>query len=205
MDKTLTKIKDLEYNELVVLVVLHNDKSLLEIVKDDLKPSVNALITIAKNNELSIETKNVLRSFFDEIILTDSTVLKAYEGYLNHFNTSPNELIKSLREPEPVIEGKVIAPKEVVAEKKKPNRKLPRRIGKEAIEKTIKENGGKSTQVQRAMLRINDLKNLYVKLQARGIKEMYAGDGSVLTENECRAISSGISILEQKVKDILNK
>ena len=46
---------------------------------------------------------------------------------------------------------------------------------------------------------------MYVKLQARGIKEMSVEDGSVLTDDECRAISSGITILEQKVANILKK
>jgi hypothetical protein len=99
----------------------------------------------------------------------------------------------------------VSTPKKVDKAKNKPNRKLPRRIGKEAIEKMIAENGGKTSQLHRVMLRINDLKNMYVKLQARGIKEMHLEDGSVLSDDECRAISSGITILEQKVASILKK
>lgn len=49
------------------------------------------------------------------------------------------------------------------------------------------------------------MKNIYVKLQSRGIKELHTGDGSTLTDDECRTISSAITILEQKVSDILKK
>ena len=52
---------------------------------------------------------------------------------------------------------------------------------------------------------INELSNMYVKLQARGIKEMSVEDGSVLTDDECRVITSAITILEQKVSPILKK
>ena len=231
MSKTLTKIKDVEYNELVVLLLLYNNKKLWDIFKDQLKLSIHALITIAKNNGLSYETKEVLESFFNDIILTHSSVLEDYENYLSVYKqkgldkfvsskVKNEESVTPVTPSEPVVkevktektaeiieETKVATstPKEVDTAKKKPKRKLPRRIGKEAIEKMIAENGGKSTQLHRVMLRINDLKNMYVKLQARGIKEMHVEDGSVLSDDECRTITSAITILEQKVSGILKK
>jgi hypothetical protein len=235
MSKTLTKIKDVEYNEMVVLLLLYNNKQFWEIFKDSFKLSINTLITIAKNNGLSYETKETLETFFNDIVLTHSSVLEDYEKYLAVYQkkglekfisseVKTEESVNAVTPSEPVvkeveteksadiIEGNkesvnlaVSTPKKVDKAKNKPNRKLPRRIGKEAIEKMIAENGGKTSQLHRVMLRINDLKNMYVKLQARGIKEMHLEDGSVLSDDECRAISSGITILEQKVASILKK
>lgn len=228
MSKTLEKIKDVEYNELVVLLLLYNNKRLWDIFKDQLKLSIHALITIAKNNGLSYETKEILHCFFNDIILTHASVLEDYENYLAVYKqkgldkfvsstVKTEDSVTAVTPSEPVVKEEKIektaelnedikpVAKEVDKAKKKPNRKLPRRIGKEAIEQMIAENGGKSTQLHRVMLRINDLKNLYVKLQARGIKEMHVEDGSVLTDDECRVITSAITILEQKVSPILKK
>ena len=235
MQNTLKKIKDAEYNELIVLLLLYNNKKLWDIFKDQLKLSIHALITIAKNNGLSLETKEILRTFFEDIILTHQSVLDDYENYLSVYkqkgldkfvssefktedNVTPATISESVvkesknektadsnEDIKPVTKVATSTPKEVDTAKKKPKRKLPRRIGKEAIEKMIAENGGKSTQLHRVMLRINDLKNMYVKLQARGIKEMHVEDGSVLSDDECRTITSAITILEQKVSGILKK
>lgn len=231
MSKTLSKIKDVEYNEMVVLLLLYNNKQFWEIFKDSFKLSINALITIAKNNGLSYETKETLETFFNDIILTHSSVLEDYENFLavykkkglekfvatevkteeNVTPTTPSEPVSNeikSEKPAEIVEESNLAvstPKKVDTAKKKPNRKLPRRIGKEAIDKMIAENGGQSKQIHRMMKRVNDLKNMYVKLQARGIKELSVEDGSVLSDDDCRTINSAITILEQKVSDILKR
>lgn len=235
MSKTLEKIKDVEYNELVVLLLLYNNKRLWDIFKDQLKLSIHALITIAKNNGLSYETKEILHCFFNDIILTHASVLEDYENYLAVYKAkglekfistevktedsvtpvTPSEPVVNEVKTEktadsnegikPVTKMVTSTPKKVDTAKKKPNRKLPRRIGKEAIDKMIAENGGQSKQIHRMMKRVNDLKNMYVKLQARGIKELSVEDGSVLSDDDCRTINSAITILEQKVSDIIKR
>ena len=231
MSKTLTKIKDVEYNELVVLLLLYNNKKLWDIFKDQLKLSIHALITIAKNNGLSYETKEVLESFFNDIILTHSSVLEDYENYLSVYKqkgldkfvsskvkneesvtpVTPSEPVvkevKTEKTAEIVEETKVATstPKEVDKAKNKPTRKLPKRMGKEAIDKMIEENGGQVSPIHRMMKRLNDLKNIYSKLNSRGIKELSKEDGSVLNDDDCRTINSAITILEQKVSTILKK
>lgn len=224
----LQKIKDVEYNELITLVLLYKEKKLWALFKDEFGIPFPMLLTICKNNGMSKKAQETLRAFFDEVVLTESTILPKYENLLKTFDdkelekfekteVKTAEIVTPVTTSEPVIKevkpektAEIVAEKKKVeesakADKKKPNRKLPRRIGKEAIEKAIKDNGGKSTQLQRLMLRLNDLKNIYVKLNNRGIKEMHVNDGSILSDYECRTINSAITILEQKVDDILKK
>jgi hypothetical protein len=80
---------------------------------------------------------------------------------------------------------------------------LPRRYGKEKIVQDIKDQGGVATSVQRAMLKVNDLKNIYVNLSNRGIKAMIGGDETILSDTDCRTITSAITILERKLDEIL--
>lgn len=227
----LEKIKDVEYHELLTLVLLHKETKLWDIFKDEFKFGYPMLVTIAKNNGLSNDAQDVLRSIFDEIICTNKDYLVKYEFLLTNFDeaeelkqaeiarknaaiatpetTSPSEsyIGKPEKTAESVAESKVAisTPKIEVIAKKKPNRKLPRRMGKETIEKKIKERGGQALPLERLMLRLNDLKNMYSKLNARGIKAMHHPDESIIDDDDCRVINAAITILEQKVKPILNK
>ena len=227
MSKTLEKIKDVEYNELVVLLLLYNNKRLWDIFKDQLKLSIHALITIAKNNGLSYETKEILHCFFNDIILTHASVLEDYENYLAVYKqkgldkfvsstVKTEDSVTAVTPSEPVVKEEKIektaelnedikpVAKEVDKAKKKPNRKLPRRIGKEAIEQMIAENGGKSTQLHRVMLATNELKNLYVRLNTRLIKEM-CSDENKISDEEYNSIRASISMFKNKIEPIIKK
>ena len=92
----------------------------------------------------------------------------------------------------------------VLKGKKEKKRSLPRRYGKEKILKDIKEQGGKATPLQNAMLRTNDLKNIYANLAARGIKDMLGGT-NMLSDADCRDITSAITIVERKLEEILKR
>ena len=54
------------------------------------------------------------------------------------------------------------------------------------------------------MLKVNDLKNIYVNLSARGIKDMVGGT-TLLSDEDCRKIVSVITIAERQLSDILKK
>ena len=92
-----------------------------------------------------------------------------------------------------IIEDKVSEKKESL---------VPRRYGKEKITKDIEAQGGKSTPVQRAMLKVNDLKNIYVNLSTRGIKDMIANTDS-LSDEDCRKIVSAITTFERQMAEIV--
>lgn len=210
MGKTLSKIKDVEYNELVTLVLLYKEKRLWNIFKDELKLPINTLITLAKNNGLSSSSKDTLTSIFEEVISIDSTILSKYETLLKNSAELENDVTDSEPTNNEVVVEKTadivadIKPVETKPEKKKVNRKLPRRMGKEAIEKMIAESGGKSNQVQRAILVTNELKNLYVRLNSKLIKELF-GVENTMTDEEYNSIRATITIIKNKIEPILKK
>jgi len=81
--------------------------------------------------------------------------------------------------------------------------KLPKHYGKQQILKDIEENGSK-TELDRAMLALNDLRNIYAKLKARGIKDKKLGTKN-LNRDACRDIIATVRIVENKLSNILNK
>ena len=95
----------------------------------------------------------------------------------------------------PVVKAKSTTKKEV---------ELPRRYGLRAIEEDIKKQGGKPTSVQRASISVNLLKNAYVNLSNRLIKDMLR-DEKILTDEDYRAITSTVNLLLNKLDPILKK
>jgi hypothetical protein len=81
---------------------------------------------------------------------------------------------------------------------------LSKWYGKKRIGKEIAEQGGKATPTQRAMLEINDLKNIYSNLLARGIKDLETGS-NLLTDADCRKIASVVKLAKQQLAEILKK
>ncbi len=86
----------------------------------------------------------------------------------------------------------------------KAEKKLPRRYGKAYIEKDIKNQDGKATNAQLTALAVNELKNIYVNLNARLINDMLT-DTPKLTEEDYREIRSAVTIVKNKLKDVLKK
>lgn len=89
-----------------------------------------------------------------------------------------------------------------ISEKTKKN-KLPKHYGKKRILEDIKNNNS-TTELDRAMLALNTLRNITAKLRARGIKDKMKG-ANVLTDSDCRDIVAVVRIVENKVSNILNK
>jgi hypothetical protein len=85
----------------------------------------------------------------------------------------------------------------------KKEKKLPKHYGKKRILEDIKNSNSKS-ELDRAMLALNDMRNIYAKLKARGIKDKMNGTHN-LTKNDCRDIIATVRIMKNKVAHILNK
>lgn len=192
MSLKLVKLKEVEYNETLTIALIEKDPQLNSIFGGELKLSFEMLITLSKEDKLSIETKELIRSIFDDVILTQSDLINRYlflakaDGI--ELAETPTEIL------EPIVE-------EVKIKKEKA---LPRRYGKTEILKDIQEQGTKATPLQTAMLRVNDLKNYYVTLSNRGISDMLGGT-TLLSDEDCRDITSSIAILENKLKKILKR
>ena len=210
MAKEVQKLADLEYNELITIGVIEGDEDLLSIFTDEVKIPFNLLKTTSKEGVLGDKTKNLIRGLFDGVILMKKELINRYLQLANeegieiainpiknaesHADTTP--LASEVTEP--VIEKSA----EYKAPKK--DKEIPRRYGKEKVLKDIEKQGGKATPLQNTMIRINDLKNMYVNLNARAIKDMFS-DSKLLSDTDCRDISSAIKIAEQRLESILKR
>ncbi len=217
MATKLVKLKDLEYSEVLVIALIFKDTQLRNIFASELKLSQDLLITCSKEDRLSETTKSTLRSIFDDVILTQSELIGLYQTLahgsgITLSEVKTEEIEKPVEPTAPVVsEVKTKKTAESSAVKVKPvkekkEKELPRRYGKEKILKDIDLQGGKATPLQNAMLRVNDLKNIWVNLSARGIKDM-CGESEVklLSDADCRDITSAIKIIEMKLETILKR
>lgn len=205
MSFTFEKVAELEYNELVSLYLIETDELLKEIFVDKVKTPFNLLYKFIKDGGemMSTETKEVIFELFDKIISTRENLAERYQHLQK--NDYINQVLekKNIVEPDVVVvEPKVsVEPKPIKAKKEK---SIPRRYGKDKILKDIKEQGTPATSLQRAMIDLNDVRNLYVKLSDRAIKDMFGGTEN-FTEEDCRKITAVVKTFKQQVESIINK
>lgn len=211
MANVIEKVANLEFNPLFTLGVIEKDADLTEILFSEIKLPFSVLYKLERENMLSDSLKELLFEIFEGIILTKSSFVDKYLKLANESGVQIKEVVAlELPKVEEVIEepisvvSEVVEPIKVTVTKLKKEKTLPRRYGKESITKDIQEQGGIATPVQRAMLKVNDLKNIYVNLSARGIKDMLGGT-ELLSDEDCRKIVSVITIAERQLADILKK
>lgn len=204
----IKKLAELEYNELITIAVIENDEDLTSIFKEDIALSFPLLKTIAQNDELNSQTKVLLKDIFEAIILTSNRYISNYVRFggkvIGDVIIADLETTEDKVE-EPIIETIVEKVEKVEKPKKvKTDKALPKWYGKQRLEKEIAEQGGKATPTQRAMLEINDLKNMYSNLLARGIKDLETGS-QLLSDTDCRKIASVVKLAKQQLSEILKK
>jgi hypothetical protein len=208
MSFTFEKVAELKYDELISLYVIETDDMLKEIFEEKVKTPFNLLYLFIKDNDnkVSEETKEVIFEMFDKLISTRVSLSERYQhlqdtGYVNKkiqekYPTTETQTIE-----QPIIVDK---PTTVQTPKAKKEKALPRRYGKEKILKDIKEQNHPATALQRAMIDLNDIRNLYVKLSDRSIRDLLGG-GQNFTEEDCRKISAMIKTFKQQADGIINK
>lgn len=174
-------LKETKFDATTTLLVIEQDKDLTSIFRDENTLDFSILHSIIKKGILGEDTTAFLVKIFEKIILTK----KEHLGKYLSLQTNTPIIIKS---PEST---------------KKPSL-VPRRYGKEKIQKDIEKQGGKPTPLQNAMLSVNNLKNIYVNLSARGIKDMVGGT-NLLSDTDCRDIVAVISTVERKLETILKR
>ena len=202
MANTIEKLAELEYNELITLGMMEQCGDLREIFTDEIKVPFTMLYSLQKEGKLNDETKKLLVELFENLILTSKDLIGKYQRLMQSPPTPQTESIAVAEVVEiAVVEEPIkVIVKDKVSEKKESV--IPRRYGKEKITKDIEAQGGVATPVQRAMLKVNDLKNIYVNLSTRGIKDMVANTDS-LSDEDCRKIVSAITTFERQMADIV--
>ena len=207
MAKTIEKIAELEYNELVTLGMMEQYDDLREIFTDEIKVPFTMLYSLQKEGKLNDQTKELLVDLFENLILTSKDLINKYQRLMQSPPTPQTEPIAVAEVIEEVVEVVAVVeePIKVIVKDKVSEKKesvIPRRYGKEKITKDIEAQGGVATPVQRAMLKVNDLKNIYVNLSTRGIKDMIANTDS-LSDEDCRKIVSAITTFERQMAEIV--
>lgn len=212
----VAKLKEMDYNTTITLGVIEQDADLKAIFTDDIKLPFNILYKLSEEGALNDRTKELLAIIFEKLILTKKELIDKYMQFADtkgvEIHCTKELEIEVEQEVEIDEEEGVVIPEEPVVEtpkkkaikKEKTGKELPRRYGKEKITEDIKRQGGNATPIQRAMLKVNDLKNIYVNLSARGIKDML-GDAGLLSDEDCRKIVSVITIAERQLEDILKR
>jgi hypothetical protein len=188
-----TNTQTLEFDLLNTLALMNEEVSLSGLLKGKTDLTLPTLITTAKKGLISEDLNKYIEDIFNKIIINR-------EQYLDRY--------------------RYLSTKEVVAEAKpKPNKqpkedekefKLPRRYGKDDIVDDIKDQGGKPTELQTAMLCLNDIKNLTIRLQNRGISDIFTDKGVIigdkkLSSKDCRNIISTTETILKKLKPIVGK
>jgi hypothetical protein len=203
MSTEIKKLAELEYDEMITLAVIESDDILTDIFKEEIKISFNMIRTIAKDNELNKETKELLFEIFEGIILPTKRYINKYIGFGGIATSNGfinEEVVEEIIEIEnPIIEDKVDKPTSVKKEKA-----FSKWYGKKRLVKEITEQGGIATPTQRAMLELNELKNIYSKLLAKGIKDLETGS-NILSEEDCRTIESIVVLAKRRLNKVLTK
>jgi hypothetical protein len=230
MATVVEKIQELEYNELLTLGVIEQNADLTEVFKGEINMPFNLLYKLQKEGNLNDATKKLLVMIFEKLILTKQSFINQYNklGDIDyvpntdiakeeplHINSDvlpiadEDEVVMETVAPIAPIVAKTtpVAPKAVVEKTKVKvltEKTIPRRYGKQQIEKDILAQGTKATPLQRAGLKLNDLKNMNVNLMNKFIKEVHLGT-EVITEEDALEIIASVTMLERKLAKILKK
>jgi len=197
----IEKLKDLQYDELITIAVIESDNLLTSMLMDEVNLSFNVLRTLSIEDKLNPNTKDLIKALFDKVILTNKNFINKYLQLAELDGKTMAEIIP----PIVTVEPELVVDKPKVKKRKSLNTKvLPRRYGKDQINKDIKEQNGVATNAQLTAIAVNDVRNIYVKLNTRLINDMLT-DNPILSDEDYREIRATITIFKNRLKPILNK
>jgi hypothetical protein len=165
---------EVTFDLIKTLMVIESDKDLTEVLRTEYGTEFPLMYAMARDGGMKKKAEKFIRGIFEKLITTKPNYLEKYMGIEN-----VNEVL---------VKDKNLA--------------LPKWYGKKNIDADIKAQGGKMTEVQRAMLRTNDLKNIFSKLSRKGISDMLGGTEK-LSDTDCKTIIASIDTLEKKLRGII--
>ena len=214
MSTIVKKIQDLAYDELITLGVIEQNSDLTEVFKTEVNTPFSILYKLQKEDKLTQDMKSWLNIMFDKLILTKQSFINQYirlggldeptiDAVIKEELIKLNDAVLPIIDEIPIVlkDELEIKPKSVLPKK---NREIPRRYGKTEILKFVEKQGFKATPIQRAGLKLNDLKNLNISLMNKFIKDTFLTD-QVLTEEQYIQIGSAITMFERKIEMVLKK
>lgn len=178
------KNENLDFDLVRTIKVIQIDKDLNTIFtknflegKDE---SFETVLNAAKNGLMGVEASQYAESIFTDIILKRKSLTELYSR-----NVGPvKEIVVTTTTKTPKV------------------KKLPKEYNKIRIDADIKENGGVATEFHKAMLALNNMKNMRAKLNAKGNRQRYA-DGKPYTDAECREIIAVVQIMANRLSKII--
>lgn len=118
-------------------------------------------------------------------------------------NPETLEIVKKIFERLIINNPTILDKYEKLSVSNKAEKKIPKHYGKQRILADIQSNEQK-TELDRAMLALNDLRNMYSCIKNRGIKDKILGT-NILSVDDCRNIIATVRIAENKLANILKK
>ena len=76
MKTEVEKIVDLTFDPIITIGVIEKDNDLTEVFKEDINLPFPILYRLAKEDSLSVETKELLESIFDKVILAKPNLIE---------------------------------------------------------------------------------------------------------------------------------
>lgn len=159
----------------------------------------------------SKEVDEKLLEGFDDAV-EEEEVLQ--EEKLVEYKNPSSEMVKDAEKPVMVklkVTKTKLTPKEASKAKTTPKVEkdikieIPRRYGKKNILADIEAQGGVPTLCQSALLQLNDLKNIVVILNNKGIKDIFTEDKDLLTSEEYREIIGTVKLLKRRLAPVIKK
>lgn len=177
----------LVFDSFYTLSVIESDSILTEIFLDGVSNlTMDKIKNLLSSNTLPDEIKERLNNIFLEIICKNRA---PYDQYVK-ISSGQIEMKNENKSTDNNIPTKK-------------NRKLPKHYGKKRILEDVQSNN-QVTELDRAMLALNTLRNIYTKLKNRGIKDK-TNKTNILSDSDCRDIIATVRIVENKVNNILKK
>lgn len=181
------KENEVAFDLFKVLYMIKTDDDLLDVFNMGVSIDIQTTITTAKNGLLSDKTLEYIEGLY-KIIIENESYLERY--------------IKLVGNVEPVKVEKVELTEEEF--------KIPRRYGKDKVLADIEKDQRKASQVEKAIIAANSIKNIYVNLERRLIHDLFVEreefEGEViLTDEECRDIIAIQQLMNNKLRSILSK
>lgn len=195
MGVTVEKITELEFNELVALNVIEKDDDLNSMFTEDVRLPFSMLYRMSKDGVLTEEIKEVIFDFFDKVISTKKMYV---EKYLRVLNSDFENLVPAK------VETQEIPTVAEIASVEKPVVKvndLPKWHGKNKVLEDIKNQDTSATAPQLAVISINDIHNVYLKMTRITINDMFT-DNRILTDEQYRKVKAANKTYLNQMKSI---
>jgi len=182
----------LEFDFIRTMNVVSSDTVLRDMLNKSFPNiEIHSIVNLWEGGKLPIGLLEFLNEVYVEIICKRISYFELYRSNISNIVINkPSKIIVGLA---PIDNGFPV--------KKSKGVKSPKEYNKIMIDADIKLNGGVSTEFHKAMLALNEMKNLIARLNAKGNRQRY-GNGLPYSDVECSEIITVVSIMRNRLSII---